>query len=179
VTALAPQLTGPLALFGHSMGAAICLELARELRRRDGTRPAHLIVSGLPAPHLPQPPPIGDLPDDDLLDALAGRYQQVPAELRDDPEMRGLYLPILRADLKMLESHRYRADAPLDCLITAIGGREDTSCPVGALTAWQEHTSCGFSLTMVQGGHFNFNTAEERTRMVGAVTDALNRVGVS
>src|SRR5882724_8066556 len=34
--AVAPELDGPLALFGHSLGAAISFELARELRRRHG-----------------------------------------------------------------------------------------------------------------------------------------------
>ena len=51
--ALVPLLDVPFAFFGHSMGAIIAFELARELRRTLGTQPVHLFVAGARAPHLP------------------------------------------------------------------------------------------------------------------------------
>lgn len=53
-TALINHLDIPFSLFGHSMGALICFELARELRRQGGTLPSHLFVAGERAPHLPR-----------------------------------------------------------------------------------------------------------------------------
>src|SRR5262245_41626934 len=50
---LLPELERPYALFGHSMGALIAFELAREQRRRRARPPEQLIVSGRGAPHLP------------------------------------------------------------------------------------------------------------------------------
>src|SRR5258708_5281452 len=52
----------PFAFFGHSMGAAVAFELARELRRRSRPLPSMLIASGARAPqfrrhHVPPPPP--------------------------------------------------------------------------------------------------------------------------
>ena len=53
--ALLPHLTTPFAFFGHSMGALIGFELARQLRRQQGPSPVHLFVSGREAPQLPSP----------------------------------------------------------------------------------------------------------------------------
>src|SRR5580765_133219 len=43
---LAPEFDRPFALFGHSMGALVAFELARELRRRRMRLPDVLFVSG-------------------------------------------------------------------------------------------------------------------------------------
>ena len=51
---LGAHLDRPFALFGHSMGALIAFELARELRRRQAPVPVRLLVSGHPAPQLPR-----------------------------------------------------------------------------------------------------------------------------
>jgi glycosyltransferase involved in cell wall biosynthesis len=61
-TAILPYLDRPFAFFGHSMGAAIAFELARELRRRALPLPAVLIASAARAPnfrrhHVPPPAP--------------------------------------------------------------------------------------------------------------------------
>jgi surfactin synthase thioesterase subunit len=49
--AVAPLADRPYALLGHSMGAWIALELARELRRRDERKPCALVATASPAPH--------------------------------------------------------------------------------------------------------------------------------
>src|SRR5262245_29487970 len=51
--ALARSLEPPLAIFGHSMGALIGFELARQMRRRGMNGPQLLIASGRGAPQLP------------------------------------------------------------------------------------------------------------------------------
>src|SRR5262245_7283037 len=43
--ALMPYLDMPFALFGHSLGAIICYEIARYLRRNGGYTPVHLFAS--------------------------------------------------------------------------------------------------------------------------------------
>jgi medium-chain acyl-[acyl-carrier-protein] hydrolase len=47
------ETSAPYALYGHSMGALICFELARELFCRHGSGPQHLFVSGRNAPSGP------------------------------------------------------------------------------------------------------------------------------
>src|SRR5579859_4348934 len=51
--ALLPFLDRPFALFGHSMGALICFELARYLRREYCLSPHHFFASGSRGPQQP------------------------------------------------------------------------------------------------------------------------------
>jgi medium-chain acyl-[acyl-carrier-protein] hydrolase len=51
--AVAPLLAGRLVFYGHSMGALLAFELARQLRRLYGIEPDHLILSGRAAPRVP------------------------------------------------------------------------------------------------------------------------------
>jgi hypothetical protein len=51
--AMAPYIHKPFAFFGHSMGALIAFETARQLSSQTGRLPVHIIASGKSAPHLP------------------------------------------------------------------------------------------------------------------------------
>jgi medium-chain acyl-[acyl-carrier-protein] hydrolase len=48
---LPPYLDKPFVFFGHSLGALLCFETARSLRRKTHRQPAHLFVSATEAPH--------------------------------------------------------------------------------------------------------------------------------
>src|SRR5205085_9026436 len=61
---LLPYLDKPFALFGHSMGAIIVFELARQLRSKKINEPLHLFVSAWRAPQIPRRErPSFDLPE--------------------------------------------------------------------------------------------------------------------
>ncbi|HKV41924.1 MAG TPA: alpha/beta fold hydrolase, partial [Blastocatellia bacterium] len=69
--AILPVLGTDFAFFGHSMGAVIAFELAREIRRRRGIQPRHLFASGRRAPQIPDDDPrIFDLPYDEFVAEL-------------------------------------------------------------------------------------------------------------
>src|SRR5215475_13946246 len=48
---LLPYLGKPFVFFGHSLGALLCFETARSLRRENRPQPVHLFVSATEAPH--------------------------------------------------------------------------------------------------------------------------------
>ena len=151
---LAERLDSPYALFGHSLGALVAFELARELRRR-GRPAAQLAVSGRPAPQRPQRyPPIHRLPDAEFLAALDQRFQAIPPLLREDRAVRELYLPILRADTTMLETYAYRPEPPLGCPLAIYGGRADPEVSPADLAEWQVQTQAGSAVATFPGGHF-------------------------
>ncbi len=145
----------PFAFFGHSLGALISFELARQLRRQFDLVPAQLFVSGRWAPHLPNPdPPIYQQPDAEFIDALRERYNNIPDAVVNDPELMEIFLPLLRADVTMLDTYVYVPGRPLDCPITAYGGSADRQVARAALEAWRQHTTRTFQVRVFPGAHF-------------------------
>lgn len=177
--ALAPCLQPPYAFFGHSMGALLGFEVARRLEARDVAGPVHLVVSGHRAPQLPDRiPAIHNKTDGAILRKLrelGGTRQGV----FDDPELRDLMLPMLRADLALCETYEYRAQAPLACSLTAFGGNEDPHVRPDELYPWGEQTRSAFTVRTFPGGHFYLETARVLfLRVLGReLTQAALRVG--
>jgi surfactin synthase thioesterase subunit len=152
---IAPLLDRPFAIWGHSMGALIAFELAREFRRRYALLPQHFWASARQAPHLPERrSPMRDLPAPEFISELTRRYDGVPREVLADSDLMKLFLPMLRADISIIETHCYIPEPPLDCPISAFGGLEDPLVREDELNAWRVHTLQQFQLRMLPGNHF-------------------------
>lgn len=157
--ALLPEMDRPFALFGHSMGAAICFELARALRVKNKA-PAHLIVSGRRAPQYPDPRPLlTSLSDSEFVVEICRRYNGIPREVFDHPELLELLLPTLRADVELLETYEYRGAPPFAFPISALGGDNDSETSTEEIAGWKVHTVQEFSMEIFSGDHFFLQTA--------------------
>ena len=151
---LVPLLDKPFAFFGHSLGALIGFELARQIRRQHGLHPVRLFVSAGRAPQIPhRTQPIHTLPDNEFLTELR-RLNGTPRELLDHEELMEVMLPIVRADFALYETYLYSAEPPLNCPISAFGGLQDRRISASDLEAWRSQTSASFSLRMFPGDHF-------------------------
>jgi medium-chain acyl-[acyl-carrier-protein] hydrolase len=158
--ALFPLLDMPFAFFGHSLGALVSFELARQLRRDCAVQPVRLFISADRAPQIPyRDPPIHSLPEGEFLVALR-RLNGTPREVLDDQELRQIMLPLLRADFAVYETYGYSTEPPLNCPISAFGGLQDHRVNRGDLEAWRDQTSVSFSLRMFPGDHFFLNTTQ-------------------
>ncbi|MBD2091222.1 thioesterase [Microcoleus sp. FACHB-1515] len=152
--ALLPHLDLPFAFFGHSVGALISFETARQLRRSHYPSPLHLFVSGRSAPQISAlKPPIHHLPDAQLVEKLR-EYNGTPTAVLENAELMSLFLPILRADLAINETYVYDRDLPLACPISAFGGLNDEIASPDAIAAWREQTCDRFAFQMFPGDHF-------------------------
>ncbi len=145
-TAIQPYLSSPFAFFGHSLGAIVAFELARELRRRGLPLPAVLIASAARAPrfrrnHVPPAEPS----DEQLL-----REAGIP----DDPAVRRAVLPALRADTHLYRHYIYAEEPPLSCPIRAYGGLDDPNILREHLEGWRAQTTGSFAIREFPGGHF-------------------------
>ncbi|MGC2743716.1 MAG: alpha/beta fold hydrolase [Candidatus Angelobacter sp.] len=142
------------ALYGHSMGALIAFELGREMFRRHGYGPEHLLVSGRRAPQSPTDEPvIFNLPHDQFLAELR-RLNGTPAEVLDNPEVIELFITTLRADFELVDTYEYRPGEPLSCPITVYNGIKDIHVPTESSPAWQEQTSSHCKVRLLNGDHF-------------------------
>ncbi len=168
---LRPFLSGPVAFFGHSMGAIVAFELARRWRREEGKAPVQVMVSGHRAPHRPRRrPELHLLPEADFVAALAS-MQGTPAEVLQNAALMEVMTPLLRADLQAVERYAYLEEAPLSCPITAFGGLSDGGIDPPELEAWREHGNGAFRLHLLPGGHFFVNTS--RTELLALVAAEL------
>jgi medium-chain acyl-[acyl-carrier-protein] hydrolase len=171
VPMMLPYLDRPFAFFGHSMGAIICFEIARHLRKEQLGGPLHLFVSGRRAPQRPASrPPTYDLPEPEFLKHLQ-HLDGTPKEVLEHPQLMQLMLPLLRADFSVSQTYAHREGPPLDCPITAFGGERDDEVSREDLEAWREQTTASFSLRMFPGGHFFLHSSQ--TEMLGIITRGL------
>ena len=116
------------------------------------------MVAGSRAPHPPEPRPIHHLPDDAFIRELK-RFSGTPEAIRENPELMAFYLPILRADFRLDETHVHAAGAPLDCPVAAFGGTSDPEAAEREIAGWADHTTGSFSLEMFEGNHFFLHSA--------------------
>ncbi|CBN59190.1 Type II thioesterase [Kamptonema sp. PCC 6506] len=165
------HLDKPFAIFGHSMGALIAYDLARKLQQRN-VNPVYLFVSGRPAPNLPEIySPIHLLPNAEFIEKLTKVYSAIPDVVLKDEELMELFLPVLRADLTLVETYIHCQVEPLDCPIFALGGLEDKEASHHYLAPWGEYTRSSFSVQMFPGGHFYLN--ENRQLLLQFLSETL------
>jgi medium-chain acyl-[acyl-carrier-protein] hydrolase len=157
--AVVPLLATRFICYGHSMGALLAFELVRHLRRRYGVEPDHLVVSGRAAPSLPGSADRHRLPDDQLSEWACGLLG-TPPEVAADPQMRALLMPVLRADLQVCETYRYRPEPALDCPISSFAGERDAEASAPDMAGWASETRSGYHHESLPGDHF-FNLAPD------------------
>lgn len=152
--AMATQLSGPYAFYGHSLGALVAFEMARKIQRQRGPGPICLLVSAHTAPQLGLCRPVlYNLPDKEFVDALR-RFAGTPDEALDNEDLMSIMMVALRADFEVDETYSYEEGQPLDCPISAFGGTGDPDVSQADLEAWRTHTSQKFNLQMMEGDHF-------------------------
>jgi surfactin synthase thioesterase subunit len=139
----------PTAFFGHSMGAWIAFLVAGRLR---DASPIHLFLSAARPPHLGVHRKLLTLEPDLFIRELQ-RLGGVPPELAADRDALELFLPALRADLRLLEPYQPPRARPLDVPITVLRAAGDDITESDA-AAWRETTTAACRLHTLPGGHF-------------------------
>ncbi|MFI8518810.1 thioesterase II family protein [Streptomyces sp. NPDC085481] len=136
-----PELDGPCAVFGHSMGALLAFELVRRLEA-EGRAPDWLGVSGSLAPHARRA-------------ATATVLRHALAPTPGQPEaLARLVARTVRDDLTLVDGYEYAAGPPLRTPLAVFGGTDDPLAPASRLGAWSAHSPHPVAYHLWPGGHF-------------------------
>ncbi len=161
----------PFLFFGHSVGALLAFETARQLRRTGGPLPAALWVSGAEGPrtrvllqHLHQ------LEEAELIEALRD-YRGTPGEMLDNQELMELVLPAIRADFALSERYAYRPEPPLELPISVLLGDADEYVVPERAAGWAAETSYPITEHRFAGDHFFLN--EHRQAIAALIADSV------
>ncbi|MER8041393.1 alpha/beta fold hydrolase [Streptomyces sp. NPDC094032] len=152
-----PGDTGPLVVLGHSMGSLVAFEVVRALQAA-GRTPLGLVASACRAPVLPNQAPVHPerLDDDELVASIKERGGTDDGIL-DDPELREIVLPSIRADFAIDDAYQCTApDVRLDCPVAVFGGDVDPIVPVGLLDGWALVAGNDVVPVVLPGDHFYF-----------------------
>ncbi len=137
--AIRAEVTGPLVLCGHSMGALIGLEVAHRV-------PATLLAVAACAPP-DEPPDYSNLDDHKIRELVRDQVAGI-----DDPvmveELVGLAAGMLRADLLMLDGYT-APTGPVGCPVVAYYGSGDDV----EVASWARHTTARADIVVLAGGH--------------------------
>lgn len=149
--------TDDLVVLGHSMGSLVAFEVVRLLQAA-GRTPRALVASACRAPYLANPAVVHPerLDDDELVAAIKVRGGTDDGIL-DDPELREIVIPSIRADFSIDDVYQCPADrARVACPVTVIGGDADPVAPAESLHHWATVTDRGFAHHVLPGGHFYY-----------------------
>lgn len=162
----------PYALFGHSMGGIIAFELAHMLRDRGQVLPKIIIISGGPPPHYfsSNMKYISQLPDEQLLDYL-NKTGQVPTDVVEKELFIQYFLPVIRADYKVLEGYHANLERKkLSTHLSVFYGTKDRISKE-QIEEWSHYTSGRFTSYSFEGGHFFIH--EKRDEVIQTIQTIL------
>jgi surfactin synthase thioesterase subunit len=144
----------PFAFFGHSLGAVVSFELARQLHEHRLAVPQHLFVSACSAPHLcRRDKSRANLGDAELLRLLEG-FGGTPKEILEHPVYLEMVLSILRADFNLIDEYFVPDGCDVRFPITAYVGSSDIHVRPDKILAWDRWATHDFACHSFDGDHF-------------------------
>lgn len=145
------------AIFGHSMGSLLAYELSHKILSNKKNLPKHLFISGFGAPHLIcRETKLYKLEDKDFKQRICD-LGGVPKEILSNEEVFNFFLPMLRADFKIIEEYKFEDKGiklPID--ISILNGNDDNISEKG-IYGWKDHTSKQCYIHTFEGNHFYIN----------------------
>lgn len=151
---LVNYLDKPFLMFGHSLGAIIAFELTLKMQNQNFPLPIKLFVSARQAPGIQPSKDRLHLLSDTALKRELRSYRGTPESVLNNKCLMELFLPIIRADLRLNETYSFNDKIRVRCPISGFAGESDPMISVSDVGRWKELTTKEFRLYTYTGGHF-------------------------
>jgi surfactin synthase thioesterase subunit len=161
---------GPVAFFGHSMGAVLAFEVARRFEESAQIRPTTVFVSARRAPSRFCDEAV-QLGDDVRLIEQMRKLGGTDPRLLSDPDVLEMVLPAFRNDVRAVEQYRRGPEVRISAPIVVMAAVDDPSTSVDDAMAWHEHTCGGGATHTFDGGHFYLG--QHAQRVITVIANAL------
>ena len=150
------------AIYGHSMGAVLAYELYYKIAAEQSNAPGHIFFSGRYSPVVQDNMYVSSkMPDDEFISRLLA-LGGVPDTLPQSKELMEFYLPIIKNDIRVLETYDFRErDEKIQCAATVINGTEDRTDSNGKIT-WSDLCGGQCKSYYLEGNHFFINNSVEK-----------------
>jgi acyl transferase domain-containing protein/surfactin synthase thioesterase subunit/NAD(P)-dependent dehydrogenase (short-subunit alcohol dehydrogenase family) len=169
---LSPLADRPYVIWGHSFGGIIVFELVRRWREQGRKLPAHLHLTGTIAPDKVALWQSREVLRRVTVEENRAEYLMSLARYVEDPEFIERILPVMRRDMPILQTYRYREQLQLPLDITCWAARQDDMVYPDEVALWQAHGSRAFTLHQVDGDHWFLNRNKDAiTAVLEAILD--------
>lgn len=146
------------AIFGHSMGSMLAYELAYKIKNLKHQPPVQLFFSGRRPPGIERSTKNIHLLADQEFMAEVLKKGGTPAELLENRELLEIFIPILKADFKIVETYRdVKKDDKLSCNISVLWGKQEEEGTLSEIGEWRKYTDKNCTIHLFDGGHFFIN----------------------
>lgn len=146
----------PTVIFGHSLGAVLAFEVTKQVEAAELYPALALVASGSPDPWTQRNSRASDLTDDDAFIAKVAEFSGYAHEALEDPLMRELLLPALRADVRMHEDYRPTNNDSLRVPVLTVRGNDDSLVAREQVERWSKATKSSVRHAELSGGHMYF-----------------------
>ncbi|KGJ91892.1 thioesterase II family protein [Colwellia psychrerythraea] len=162
---IGPFTDKPFYFYGHSNGALVAFELARQLELKGHGNLRHLFIAARKPPLLlNRANPYHLLSDKDFILAV-NAIGSMPSAMLVDKELQQLLLPTLKADFCLGETYLYEDNQyqsqKLTVGTTLFYGTRDKSATYEQMLNWQSLLSDNFQLKAIPGKHFFMQEQED------------------
>ncbi|MBZ5507174.1 MAG: alpha/beta fold hydrolase [Acidobacteriia bacterium] len=148
-------------IFGHSLGAVLAYELAHRLAGIQGVQVEHLVVSGSPGPWTPRQRRATGMDDEGFIGQVR-EFAGYDHPALNDPDMREMLLPLLRADVEMHENYYPPEGQMLEVPIMSVRGTDDELVSRDEAVQWQTATTMPLQLIEIPGGHMYLTKSPDK-----------------
>lgn len=170
-------------LFGHSFGAMLAYEIAKQVEAYGITLPLALFVSASRPPSAAcltssEGKPVSTMDYDEMRSYFLSRGSNAGFfnSLDDNPEVRDYFVKSVHADYTCLETYKPN-DNQINCPLVAIGSDQDCIVSVQDTKAWEKHAaSCFDSLILKGKGHFYLDDSEAATALASIIHVNIGKV---